>query len=212
MLKFSGQLLTAGALVAACVLLTPSMSAAQAGQPGGAAPAGTPILATPADYVIGPGDILEVRFWRDPDMTSTVTVRPDGRVSLPLLNDIQAAGLAVEAFRNIVHSAAAKGVFKGPDLTPPVSVIVKEIHSRQVFITGSVANPGTFPLGNRLNVLQLIALAGGLGEYADKSKISVIRQEGSRQVQFKFNHDEIAKGRNLEQNIELRPGDTVLVP
>jgi polysaccharide export outer membrane protein len=209
MLKFSGQLLTAGALVSACVLLTPSTSSAQASQPGGPAPGATPTLVTPADYVIGPGDILEVRFWRDPDMTSTVVVRPDGRVSLPLLNDIQAAGLAVEAFRASVQANAAKNVF----LTEPtVGVIVKEIHSRQVFITGNVANPGTFPLGNRLNVLQLIALAGGLGEYADKGKISVIRQEGSRQVQFKFNHDDIARGRNLDQNIELRPGDTVLVP
>jgi polysaccharide biosynthesis/export protein len=95
---------------------------------------------------------------------------------------------------------------------PNATVVVKEIHSRKVYITGNVAKPGTFPLIGDMNVLQLIALGGGLVEYADSKNITIMRNEGGRQLVFKFNYKDVTKGKHVEQNIVLKPGDTVVVP
>jgi polysaccharide export outer membrane protein len=163
-------------------------------------------LVPPADYTIGPGDVLSVVFWRDPDMSSEVTVRPDGMITLPLLNDIRASGLGIEELR-LKITDAAKALVEGPT----VIVNVLEIKSRNVFITGLVARPAQYPLSGPMRVLQLISLAGGLQEWADKKNIRIIRQDGPNQVAFRFNYDDVTKGRNLQQNIELKPGDTVVV-
>jgi polysaccharide export outer membrane protein len=172
-----------------------------------AARAGAPAVTLPADYVIGPEDVLGIVFWRDQDMTGDVTVRPDGRVTLPLLGDIYASGLTPEALRDQVQKAAAKYL-----QDPSVIVVVRQIHSRKAFITGEVATPGAYPLTGPRTVMQLIAVAGGLTEYANRENITVMRSEAGRTVSFKFNYSDVAKGKKLEQNIQLKPGDTVVVP
>jgi polysaccharide export outer membrane protein len=169
---------------------------------------GTPL---PADYVIGPNDVLTIKYWREDTMSAEVAVRPDGKISLPLLNDVQAAGLTPDDLRMRIVEAAARFVE-----APVVSVNVKEIKSRKVFITGMVSKPGEYPLIAPTSVLQLIAIAGGLMEFADQENIMVLRpsQKNFRGDPFAFrvNYKDITRRRNLQQNIELKPGDTVVVP
>ena len=161
----------------------------------------------PADYLIGADDVLSVVYWREKDMSAEVTVRPDGKVALPLLNEIDAAGLTPEAFRDRVIAAARRFVEE-----PNPTVMVKEIKSRRVFITGQVEKPGPYPLNNSMTVLQLISLAGGLKEFARGKNISVIRNEGDGQIVYRFNYQEALSRKTLDRNISLKPGDTVLVP
>ena len=162
----------------------------------------------PAGYVIGSDDILTIVFWRDKEMSAEVVVRPDGHISLPLLNDVQAAGLTPDQLRIDLEKASAKFI-KGE---PNVSVVVKTINSRKVYITGNVIKGGEFPLNGNMTVLQLIALAGGLQEYADSKNIVVTRKDGAKDQYFKFNYKDVMKQKNVEQNIALKPGDTVIVP
>jgi polysaccharide export outer membrane protein len=173
----------------------------------GSTPARATVPSLPADYVIGPEDVLGVVFWRDQDMTGDVTVRPDGMVTLPLLGDIAAAGLTPDVLREQIQKAAGKYV-----QDPSVTVVVRQINSRKVFITGEVKTPGAYPLVAPRTVMQLIALAGGLNEWADAKAITVARTENGRQQSFKFNYKDVAHGKKLEQNILLKPGDTVIVP
>lgn len=180
-------------------------------QPQPAAVIAPPVLPAgvtpPADYVIGPDDSLSIVFWRDKDMSSDVTVRPDGRITLPLLNDLQAAGRTPEQLRAAIIEAAGKFVEE-----PTVSVVVKQINSRKVFITGMITKPGAYPINSPTTVLQLISMAGGLHEFAKTKEIVISRTEDGQQKVIKFNYRDVLKGKNLKQNIELRPGDTVLIP
>ena len=164
-------------------------------------------VAPPADYVIGPDDQLSIVFWRDKDMSADVVVRPDGKISLPLLNEVQAAGYTPEQLRTQLVEAASKYVEQ-----PNATVVVKEIHSRNAYITGKVARSGTYTVTVGMNVMQLIALAGGLLEYADEKNIVVIRNEGGRQQYHQFNYKDVVNQKRPQQNIALRPGDTVVVP
>jgi polysaccharide export outer membrane protein len=148
-----------------------------------------------------------VVFWRDADMSGDVTVRPDGKITLPLIGEIDALGLTPDVLKTRIEQAASK--FQN-DVS--VAVVVRQINSRKVFITGQVASPGAYPLTAPRTVMQVIALAGGLTEFADKKKISIMRTENGRPVSFKLNYNEVAQGKNLEQNILLKPGDTVVVP
>lgn len=167
--------------------------------------AASPVV--PGDYVIGADDALSIVFWRDKDMSADVVVRPDGKISLPLLNEIQAAGYTPEQLRSKLVEAASKYVEE-----PNATVVVKEIRSRKVFITGNVAKPASYPLMGEMNVVQLIALAGGLLEYADSDNIVVMRAENGKQQHFKVNYKDVIKQKNVAQNISLKPGDTVVVP
>jgi polysaccharide export outer membrane protein len=167
-------------------------------------PSGVPL---PEGYVIGPEDVLEVVFWRDKDMTAEVTVRPDGRITLPLIDEVDASGKTPEQLRATLMTAAGKYVED-----PNVSVVVKAINSRKVFITGQVAKPGAYPLTAPTTVVQLIALAGGLHEFADAKNIIIMRTENGKPVAYPFNYKDVLKRKNLKQNIELKPGDTVVVP
>jgi polysaccharide export outer membrane protein len=172
-----------------------------------AANAARPSVEVPAEYVIGPEDVLGINFWRDTDMTGDVTVRPDGRITLPLIGDISAIGLTPGALKEQITKVAAKLIED-----PSVTVVVRAINSRKVFITGEVTTPNAYPLSRELTVMQLITLAGGLSEYADKKKITILRTESGKQQVFKFNYQDVSKGKNLAQNIVLKPGDTVVVP
>jgi len=193
--------LRAGVLLL-CVLAAAAPASAQAPPPadaGGVTP--------PADFVVGPEDVLGIVFWRERDMSGDVVVRPDGKISLPLLNDVDVAGLTPDQVRERVTERAREFVDD-----PMATVIVKQIHSRKVFITGNVERVGPFPLIQPTTVLQLIALAGGLREFADASNIVVLRLERGKQLTFQFNYNDVKNRRNLHQNIILKPGDTVIVP
>jgi polysaccharide export outer membrane protein len=200
-----------GAMTAVAVLALSSAPGAAQEQPSGAASRGAAAAAAvrPADgYVIGPDDVLSIVFWKDKDLSADVTVRPDGKVSLPLLNDIQAEGRTPDQLRDALKQAALAFVED-----PNPTVMVKEIKSRRVFITGQVEKPGPYPLTGETTVLQLIAMAGGIREFADGSNITVIRKvENGRTQILPFNYRDVLKRRGLGQNIPLKPGDTVIVP
>lgn len=179
-------------------------ASAPAALPPAAAPAGVELA---ADYVIGPDDVLSIVFWREKDLSSEVTVRPDGRITLPLMNDIIAAGLTPDQLRERVLQRAEKFVEDAQ-----ATVVVKAVNSRKVFITGQVEKPGSYPLTGRTTVLQLIATAGGLKEFAKSGKIVMMRNEHGREARFTFDYNEVVEGKKLHQNVELKPGDTVVVP
>jgi polysaccharide export outer membrane protein len=170
-------------------------------------PAPRPMVSTgssvPSDYVIGPDDVLGIQFWRDQDMSGDVTVRPDGMITLPLIRDMKAAGLRPEELRDQIVKAAGKFIED-----PNVTVIVRQINSRNVFVTGQVAHPGAYPVSGQMQVLQAITLAGGLTEYANGKKIRIIREGKS----FLFNYNDVLDGKKLDQNMVLKPGDTIVVP
>lgn len=183
-----------------------------AGPPAGApAPAEMPVTGAPAshlpEYRIGPGDVLGVLFWRDKELTTDVVVRPDGRISLPVMNEMDVVGLSTEDLRARITERARKYV-----ADPIVSVVVRQINSRFVFITGKVNKPGPYQLYGPMSVLQLIAMAAGIQEYADKSGIVIVRDENGKQQRLPFSYDDVVKRGVLSQNIMLRPGDTVVVP
>jgi len=203
---------TGAAVLAMVAVLS---TAAGAGQTPSAGPSphapATPVTSSgvtaPPDFVLGPSDVISVVFWREKDLSGDVVIRPDGQISLPLLNDVRAAGLTPEQLRQQITEASAKFIDD-----PTVTVVVKEINSRRVFITGQVAKPGPYGLAGPTTVLQLIAMAGGVLEYADSKHINVMRVEGGRARNFAFNYKDVMRGKNLRQNIELKPGDTVMVP
>src|SRR5580765_804292 len=161
-------------------------------------PAGIPI---PTDYVIGAEDVLQIVYWRDKDMSTSVAVRPDGKISLPLLNDVQAAGLTPAQLRDKLTEASKKFIED-----PTITVVVDKMNSRKVFITGEVEKPGPYPLIGPTTVLQLIALAGGHREFADSKNIVIVRVENGKSLTYLFNYKDVASRRNLNQNIELKSG------
>jgi polysaccharide export outer membrane protein len=165
------------------------------------------VVQVPADYVIGPEDVLGIVFWRETDVSADVVVRPDGKISLPLLNDVHAAGLTPDQLRARL-AEGAKRYLEDPNPT----VVVKQINSRKVFVTGNVTKPGPYPLLGPTTVIQLLAMAGGVLEYADKGQIAILRTEQGRQTTFRFNYNEVSRRKNLSQNILLKPGDTIIVP
>ena len=169
---------------------------------------GAPIAsAVPPDFVIGPEDVLSIVFWQETALSTEVVVRPDGKISVPLLKDVQAGGYTPEQLTDNLVKAAAKYIAQ-----PNATVIVKQIHSRKVFIIGQVAKPGAFPLTGDMTVLQLISLSGDVLEYSKPKDIVVVRKAEGREQRFKFNYKEVVKGKKIEQNILLKPGDTVIVP
>ena len=205
------QIIGSGVLMVT-VVAGSSMPAAARAQVPQAAPNSAPAAAAagvplPAGYVIGPEDVLNVVFWRNQEMSGDFVVRPDGQISMPLLNDVAAAGLTPEQLREVVTKAATKFLED-----PSVTVVVKAINSRKAHITGMVQKPGPYPLMAPTTVLQLIAMAGGLHEFADAKKVLIVRNENGKQVAFNFNYKDVSQGKNLKQNIELKPGDVVIVP
>jgi polysaccharide biosynthesis/export protein len=197
--------------------VAPATPGPQPGRPAGTqgpltgrpAPTGPAVTSTgisaPTDYVIGPDDVLGIVFWRDAEMSGDVTVRPDGMITLPLLRDIKAAGLRPDELRAKIVEAAAKLIED-----PNVSVVVRQINSRNVFITGQVLRPGGYPVSGQMTVLQLISIAGGLTEFAN-GKAIITRADGGNNKPAEFNYNDVAKGKKMEQNIVLKPGDTIIV-
>jgi polysaccharide biosynthesis/export protein len=162
---------------------------------------------TASDYVIGRDDLLSVVFWREPQLSGDVLVRPDGKISLPLLDDVVAAGLSPQQLRDRLRTGARTFL-----TDPIVTVVVKQINSRKVYITGQVVRPGQYVLTPSMTVLQLIATAGGLGDYAKAKDIRVVRAEEGRTSNLRFDYSEASKPSKRLQDIELKSGDTVIVP
>ena len=187
---------------------TQPSAAAAARAAASAAPVTLPAgITPPPGYVLGPDDGLSIVFWKDNDMTRDVIVRPDGKITLPLINDVDVVGLTTDEVRDKVTKLATQYV-----TDPTVSVIVKAINSRKVTIQGAVGKVGAFPVMGPMTMLELLAAAGGVQEFAKSDKILIIRTENGKQVTRKFNYKQVSQGKKLEQNIELRPGDQVIVP
>jgi polysaccharide export outer membrane protein len=172
-----------------------------------ATPAASAAITPPADYVIGPGDVLIITYWRDKDMTSDAVVRPDGKITLPLLNDVDASGLTPEQLRDRLLKISVK-YLEDPNIT----VGVKAINSRRVYITGGINKPGPYDLAGPMDVMSLISMAGGLRDFVNGKRILILRTEGSKQTAIRFNYREVEEGKNLQQNIPLKPGDRIVVP
>ena len=166
-----------------------------------------PVVATDPGFTIGPEDLLGVFVWREAEVSGDVAVRPDGMVTLPLIRDVKAAGLTPNELADRIQEALREFI-----TDPSVTVVVRQMNSRKVFITGEVAKPGAYPLASPMTVMQLIAIAGGINEFAEANGISVMRVEAGKTKTFKFEYKDVARGKKPEQNIVLKPGDTVVVP
>ncbi len=164
--------------------------------------------AAPNDFVIGNGDVLAINVWKEPDVSRTLPVRPDGKVSLPLIGDIQASGLTAGQLQANLEKALRAYI-----TDPPVTVIVQEVKSQTFNVLGDVQHPGAYALTKPTTVLDAIALSGGFREWAKQTKIYVLRaRAGGNPERIAFNYKEVIKGGNLSQNIQLKSGDTVVVP
>lgn len=172
----------------------------------GPAPVSTSNL--PADYRIGTGDVIQVSVWKEPDASQEVTVRSDGRVSLPLIKEVEIAGLTpAEAEKRLADKF--EKMIMGADVT----LIVRTINSRKVYLVGAVRTVGAINMTSSLTVLQAIAQAGGLTDFAKKKNIYILRHDGGgKQVRLPFNYDAVIKGEQMDHNILLQPDDTIVVP
>ena len=162
-------------------------------------------LASP-DYVIGPEDTLHISVWKEPDLTATLPVRPDGKVSMPLLNDVQAAGLKPMQLADSITEKLRKYI-----ADPRVTVVVTAMNSQRIYVLGEVLHTGAMPLIPGMTVLQALASAG-FTQFANTKGIYVLRVENGKQRKIPFNYKQVIKGEATEQNIILKPGDTIVVP
>ena len=160
----------------------------------------------PAEYVIGADDTLHISVWKEPDLTATLPVRPDGKISLPLLNDVPAAGLTPMQLKDSITEKLKKYI-----ADPRVTVVVTAMNSQRFFVTGEVVHSGPMPLLPDMTVLQALS-AAGFTQFANLKGIYLLRTENGHQVKIPFNYKEVVKGSHTEQNIVLKPGDTVVVP
>lgn len=169
----------------------------------GAAPNVTP----DADYKIGPQDVLRIDVWKEAEISRSEPVRPDGKISLPLLNDVQAAGLTANQLSAVITEGLKKFI-----TNPQVTVSVTEINSRRVYVTGEVARAGAFPLLPNMTVLQVLSSAGGFTQFARIKNIYVLRIEDGKQVKHPFNYKDVVNGKKPEENVLLQSGDVIVVP
>jgi len=160
----------------------------------------------PADYIIGADDVLHISVWKEPDLTETLPVRPDGKISMPLLNDVSAAGLTPLQLKDSITDKLKKYISN-----PSVTVVVTGMNSRRIFVTGEVNHSGPMALLPHMTVLQALAEAG-FNQFANVKAIYLLRTENGKQEKLPFAYKKVVKGLNPEQNIELRPGDTIVVP
>lgn len=168
--------------------------------------AGANLSTAGPDYVIGAEDTLHISVWKEPDLTATLPVRPDGKISLPLLDDVQAAGMTPLQLKDLITERLKKYV-----ADPRVTVVVTAMNSQRIFVTGEVLHTGAVPLLPHMTVLQALASAG-FTQFADLKHIYILRTENGQPVKHPFNYKEVVKGRSSSDNIALKPGDTVVVP
>jgi polysaccharide export outer membrane protein len=171
----------------------------------GGSQAATPSVSLPTDYRVGPEDELTISVWHEPELSQLVVVRPDGMITLPLLNELKVGGLTTEEMQALL-TEKLKALVNDPQVT----VIVKAVHSRKVFLVGNVAKQGVYALGGRKTVLELIAEAGGLGPFAKSGSIYVLRKDNGKETRLPFNYKKALSGKG--SNPELMPGDMIVVP
>lgn len=168
------------------------------------------ISATPATldegYRIGPQDVVQIDVWKEPEITRVIPVRPDGKISLPLLNDVQAAGLTAMQLAKSIREGLTKYL-----TNPQVTVTVTQINSLRVFLTGEVTRPGALTLLPNMTILQAVS-TGGFTQFARPNNTYVLRVENGRQVKYPFHYKDVIKGKRAEENILLKPGDVIVVP
>lgn len=166
-----------------------------------------PTTGVTQEYKIGPQDVLRIDVWKEDQLTRTVPVRPDGKITLPLLDDVQAAGLTPMELAGVIRKALNKFI-----QDPQVTVGVLEINSRKAYVTGEVLHPGAFALLTNMTVLQALSTSGGFTQFAREKNIYVLRTEHGRQVKYPFNYKQAINGKKPEQDILLQPGDVIVVP
>ena len=159
-----------------------------------------------SQFTLGPADVVHVNVWKNTELSQTVTVGPDGFISLPLLNDIHVAGMTANELARVLNIKLNDYI-----VNPQVTVSVVDIRSRQVYVLGQVGKPGSYPLVGPVNVLQLIAQAGGLSAYANRKGITILRTSKGATEKIRFNYNNVVHG-DGKQNVFLQPGDTVVVP
>ncbi len=172
-----------------------------------AKPASDTKAASPEEYRIGPQDLVRIDVWKEPDISRTIPVRPDGKVSLPLMNDVQAAGLTAMELAASIREGLTKYI-----TSPQVTVTVTEINSRRVYVTGEVMRPGAQPLLPSMTALQALTSSGGFTQFAKPKNIYILRTEDGKQVKHSFNYKAVLDGKHPEDNIQLQPGDVIVVP
>jgi polysaccharide export outer membrane protein len=177
------------------------------GANGQAAPGAAPTAGEDPAYKIGPQDVLRIDVWKEEQLTRTVPVRPDGKVTLPLLNDVQAAGLTPMELGGAIGEGLKKYINN-----PQVTVTIIEINSRRIYVTGEVSKPGAYPLLPHMTALQALSSSAGFTPFARVKNIYVLRTENGKQIKLPFNYKEAIRGKNPEQNIELQSGDVIVVP
>ncbi len=198
------------ALLCGMLPISAQGNARQAGQSNATAPdqATGPKAATQdPNYVIGPQDFLDISVWKEPQLTRELPVRPDGKISIPLLSDVQAAGLTPTQLAAKITTDLKKFV-----TDPQVTVIVTQINSQRVYLLGEVSRAGAFPLLPQMTVLQALSSAGGLTQFANSKKIYVLREVNGKPEKYPFNYKEVLSGKRTDENIQLKAGDTVVVP
>ena len=186
----------------ALLLITPALAQTMGGT--AVMPAQSPGVGP--DYLIGADDILHISVWREQEMTTTVPVRPDGKISLPLIGEVEAAGLTPTALQQSITNKAEKFV-----TNPQVTVMVTDVRSKRVYVVGEVMRPGSYSMTPTMTALQAITAAGGLTPYANSRRIFVMRKEGGNATRVQFNYHAVVSGRDLNADIALKPGDTVIV-
>jgi len=159
------------------------------------------------DYVIGADDVLDVSVWKEQDLTRTLQVRPDGKISMPLLGDVEAAGLTPSQLAQTVSDKLKRYL-----TAPQVTIILTQINSQRVYVTGEVTRPGAYPVLPGMTILQAITSAGGLTQFANAKKIFLMRDENHIQTKYPFSYKEVLDGRKAEENLPVRAGDTIVVP
>jgi len=159
------------------------------------------------DYILGAGDVLEISLWQSSELTKTVVILPDDTISFPLIGKVTAGGKTVEGLKKELKQKISRFV---PD--PNLSVSVQQVNSMFIYVIGRVNNPGRFLMNGNIDVLQALATAGGLNPFARKNSIRILRKQGSETTAYEFEYGDVAKGRNLEQNIMLQRGDVIIVP
>src|SRR6266436_2627748 len=178
----------------------------KAGNGGVDGPTAKPATEDP-NYIIGPEDELIVNVWKEADLSRSVPVRPDGKISLPLLNDVQASGLTPMQLGSEITTRLRKFIAE-----PQVTIIVSRVNSQRIYIVGEVNHAGAFPLVPNMTVLEALSSAGGCSSFAKQSKIYILRLENGQEIRRPFNFKEVLNGQRMEQNILLKAGDTIVVP
>jgi polysaccharide export outer membrane protein len=167
-----------------------------------------PPSVVPDDYQIGPGDVLQIIVWKEQEATvPSVVVRSDGRVGLPFVKEVDLAGLTPAQAEQAITSGL-KPFINEPDVT----VIVREVHSKRIYMVGAIKHEGPIDLKYPMTMLQALSEAGGLTDYAKRKRIYILRQENGKETRIYFNYDSVIKGEQMEQNIQVMPGDTIVAP